>query len=117
VDKSYSMHSHSEPDKERSHPAHLRGRSLTFAHAAWALLFVLPVLLFIFATAFFLRAQDLSTADTVYLVILDVFFVAGYALVALFIAWRRSDDWFALFLSIAMVMTATRFSHQIAFLN
>jgi serine phosphatase RsbU (regulator of sigma subunit) len=102
---------------EGSRPARLRGRSLTLARVAWALLFGFPIVLFILATALFLRTQDLSAPHTVYRVVLDVFFVAGYALVALFIVSRRSNDWFALFLSVAMVMTATRFSHQIAFLG
>lgn len=117
VAKSHSAPSYNEPDSGGTHPARLRGRLLMLARMAWALFFTFPIALFILATFFFLRTRDLSAASTVYLVILDVFFVAGYALVALFIAWRRSNDWFALFLSVAMVMTATRFSHQIAFLS
>jgi serine phosphatase RsbU (regulator of sigma subunit) len=117
VVKGYSACSYNELDSEGVPSARLRGRFLTLARMAWMLLFGFPTVLFILATVFFLNAQDLSAAQTVYLVILDVLFVAGYALVALFIAWRRSDDWFALFLSVAMVMTATRFSQQIAFLS
>lgn len=96
----------------------LTGRWLWLAHGFWLILFLLPVTLFAAGLSpFFQSQQVISNGYALYVVALDVLFMGGFALVSLLIFWRRPNDWFALFLSIGLVMTGTRFSNQIGYLR
>jgi hypothetical protein len=105
-------------DDEPTNQTVLRGRWLTAAHGAWLLLFLLPVVLFaVGLPPFFQSQQAISTGYAIYVVAFDVLLMGSFALVALLIFWRRSGDWFALFVSIGLVMTGTRFSNLIGYLG
>jgi serine phosphatase RsbU (regulator of sigma subunit) len=103
-------------DNQRWRPT-LSGRQRWFAQGTWLFLFLLPLSLFAVGLVPFFRSQQaLSTGYALYVVALDVLLMGGFALVALLIFWRRPDDWFALFVSIGLVMTGTRFSNEISYL-
>jgi len=96
----------------------LYGRRLMAAQGLWLLLFLLPITLFAAGLLPFFRSQQtISTGYALYVVALDLLFMGSFALTALLIFWRCSDDWFALFVSIGLVMTGTRFSSQIDYLS
>jgi serine phosphatase RsbU (regulator of sigma subunit) len=87
------------------------------AQGLWLLLFLLPLALFAVGLIPFFRSQQtVSTGYALYVVALDVLLMGSFALVALLIFWRRPNDWFALFVSIGLVMTGTRFSNEIGYL-
>lgn len=96
----------------------LSRRQRTAAHGLWLLFFLLPLALFIAGLLPFYRSQ-LVVSPTFALTItaLDVLLMGSFALVALLIFWRRPNDWFALFVSIALVTTGTRFSNEITYLG
>lgn len=94
------------------------GRRRAAAHGLWLVLFLLPLALFAVGLLPFYRSQlAVSPAYALIVTALDVLLMGSFALVALLIFWRRPNDWFALFVSIALVMTGTRFSNEIAFLG
>lgn len=95
----------------------LSGRWRRLARGLWLFLFLLPLALFAAGLPPFFRAQQaISTGYALYIVTLDILLMGSFALAALLIFWRRSDDWFALFISIGLVMTGTRFSNEIGYL-
>jgi serine phosphatase RsbU (regulator of sigma subunit) len=87
------------------------------AHGLWLLLFLLPLALFAVGLVPFFRSQQaISTGYALYVAALDTLLMGSFALVALLIFWQRPNDWFALFVSIGLVMTGTRFSNEIGYL-
>jgi serine phosphatase RsbU (regulator of sigma subunit) len=105
-------------DGERESKDVLHGRWLMAVYGVLLLLFLFPIVLFgISLRPYFHSQQEISGGYALYVVALDVLFMGGFVLVALLIFWRRYGDWFALFLSIALVMTGTRFSNPIEFLG
>jgi len=122
-------------DLNSPHESHtrLRGRALAMARSAWLALVVLVALLFVVAIP--ARAQFLHTlceqavcipgqlsADGVsalrqlglsldfyatYLLVGETAYPLLFSAVGAFIFWRKSDDWIALFVSVALILLGT----------
>jgi serine phosphatase RsbU (regulator of sigma subunit) len=114
MDTTQPPRSHEPNGRTVLHP----GWRLRAAQGAWLLLFLLPTALFAAGLGPFFRSQQaVSTPYALYVVALDGLFMGSFALTALLIFWRRADDWFALFVSVGLIMTGTRFSNSIAYLG
>jgi hypothetical protein len=99
----------------------LRGRGLTIARAIWGALIALYVTLFILGIpASFARALSLSPAaragleqhglspilPALYWIAIDSLTVLAFGAIAVFIVWRRSDDWMVMLTSLTLLGTA-----------
>ncbi len=99
----------------------LRGRWLSAARAIWGALIALYLALFILGIpASFARAHILSPAaragleqqglsadfPALYWIVIDILTVLAFGAIAVFIVWRRSDDWMVMLTSLTLLGTA-----------
>jgi hypothetical protein len=112
---------HADAQRRATADTALHGRPLLLARLLWATLALLILGLFIagvpgsVARALMLQPDTRAgleslglgaTFPAIYINALDTIMMAGFAGIGILIAWRRSNDWMALFVSIMLMLTA-----------